>query len=99
LADELAAEKARREKELKDKERELARERERAREREAAKERELAREREAAKERQAAAEAAKARESNKERVVSYARDQSKPNGTVPGTKVPSYTTGGAAKPE
>lgn len=99
LADELAAEKARREKELKDKEREIARERERAREREAAKERELAREREAAKERQAAAEAAKARESNKERVVSYARDQSKPNGTVPGTKVPSYTTGGAAKPE
>jgi hypothetical protein len=99
LADELAAEKARREKELKDKERELARERERAREREAAKERELARERDAAKERQAAAEAAKARESNKERVVSYARDQSKPNGTVPGTKVPSYTTGGAAKPE
>jgi len=99
LADELAAEKARREKELKDKERELARERERAREREAAKERELARERESAKERQAAAEAAKARESNKERVVSYARDQSKPNGTVPGTKVPSYTTGGAAKPE
>ncbi|MEY5003397.1 MAG: hypothetical protein RL678_1206, partial [Pseudomonadota bacterium] len=57
MADELAAEKARREKELKDKERELARERERAREREAAKERELAREREAAKERQAAAEA------------------------------------------
>jgi len=99
LADELAAEKARREKELKDKEREIARERERAREREAAKERELAREREAAKERQAAAEAAKARESNKERVVSYARDQSKPNGTVPGTKVPAYTTGGAAKPE
>ena len=99
LADELAAEKVRREKELKDKERELARERERAREREAAKERELARERDAAKERQAAAEAAKARESNKERVVSYARDQSKPNGTVPGTKVPSYTTGGAAKPE
>jgi hypothetical protein len=99
LADELAAEKARREKELKDKEREIARERERAREREAAKERELAREREAAKERQAAEEAAKARESNKERVVSYARDQSKPNGTVPGTKVPSYTTGGAAKPE
>ncbi|MEY4369672.1 MAG: hypothetical protein RL564_1622 [Pseudomonadota bacterium] len=99
MADELAAEKARREKELKDKERELARERERAREREAAKERELAREREAAKERQAAAEAARAREANKDRVVSYARDQSKPNSTVPGTKVPSYSTGGGAKPE
>jgi len=99
MADELAAEKARREKELKDKERELARERERAREREAAKERELAREREAARERQAAAEAAKARDANKDRVISYARDQSKPNNTVPGTKVPSYSTGGGAKPE
>jgi hypothetical protein len=92
MAEELAAEKARREKELKDKERELARERERARERETAKDRELAREREAAKERQAAAEAAKARDANKERVVTYARDQSKPNNTVPGTKVPAYTT-------
>jgi DNA repair exonuclease SbcCD ATPase subunit len=99
MAEELAAEKARREKDLKDKERELARERERAREREAAKERELAREREAAKERQAAAEAAKARDANKERVVSYARDQSKPNNTVPGTKVPSYTTNSGTKAE
>lgn len=99
MAEELAAEKARREKELKDKERELARERERAREREAAKERELAREREAAKERQAAAEAAKARDANKERIVSYARDQSKPNNTVPGTKVPSYTTNSGTKAE
>ena len=99
MAEELAAEKARREKELKDKERELARERERAREREAAKERELAREREAAKERQAAAEAAKARDTNKERVVTYARDQSKPNNTVPGTKVPSYTTNSGTKAE
>jgi len=99
MAEELAAEKARREKELKDKERELTRERERAREREAAKERELAREREAAKERQAAAEAAKAREANKERVVTYARDQSKPNNTVPGTKVPSYTTSSGTKAE
>jgi DNA repair exonuclease SbcCD ATPase subunit len=99
MAEELAAEKARREKELKDKERELARERERAREREAAKERELAREREAAKERQAAAEAAKARDANKERVVTYARDQSKPNNTVPGTKVPSYTTSSGTKAE
>jgi DNA repair exonuclease SbcCD ATPase subunit len=99
MAEELAAEKARREKELKDKERELARERERAREREAAKERELAREREAAKERQAAAEAAKARDANKERVVTYARDQSKPNNTVPGTKVPAYTTNSGTKAE
>ena len=99
MAEELAAEKARREKELKDKERELARERERAREREAAKERELAREREAAKERQAAAEAAKARDANKERVVTYARDQSKPNNTVPGTKVPSYSTNSGTKAE
>ena len=99
MAEELAAEKARREKELKDKERELARERERAREREAAKERELAREREAAKERQAAAEAAKARDANKERVVTYARDQSKPNNTVPGTKVPAYTTKSGTKAE
>ena len=47
----------------------------------------------------AAAEAAKARESNKERVVSYARDQSKPNGTLPGSKGPAYTTSGGAKPE
>lgn len=99
MAEELASEKARREKELKDKERELARERERAREREAAKERELAREREAAKERQAAAEAAKARDANKDRVVTYARDQSKPNNTVPGTKVPSYTTNTGTKAE
>ena len=99
MAEELAAEKARRDKDLKDKERELARERERAREREAAKERELAREREAAKERQAAAEATKAREANKERVVTYARDQSKPNNTVPGTKVPSYTTSSGTKAE
>ena len=99
MAEELAAEKARREKDLKDKERELARERERAREREAAKERELAREREAARERQAVAEAAKARDANKERVVSYARDQSKPNNTVPGSKVPSYTTNTGTKAE
>ncbi len=95
MAQQLAAEKARREKELKDKERELARERERARERDAARERELAREREAAKERQAAAE----RDAGKDRVVSYARDQSKPNGTIPGSKVPSYTANGGTKAE
>ena len=95
MAQQLAAEKARREKELKDKERELIRERERARERDAARERELAREREAAKEKQAAAE----RDSAKDRVVSYSRDQSKPNGTIPGSKVPSYTSNGGTKAE
>ena len=101
MAQELAAEKARREKELKDKERELVRERERAREREAAKERELARERQAAAEREAAKErqAAAEREASKERVVSYAKDQSKPNGTIPGAKVPSFTATGGTKAE
>lgn len=95
LAQELAAERARREKELKDKERELIRERERAREREAAKERELAREREAAKERQAAAE----REAERQRVVSYRRDQSKPSPTPADAKVPSFTSTGGSKAE
>lgn len=95
LAQELAAERARREKELKDKERELIRERERAREREAAKERELAREREAAKERQAAAE----REAERQRVVSYRRDQSKPSPTPADAKVPSFTATGGSKAE
>jgi hypothetical protein len=95
LAQELAAERARREKELKDKERELARERERAREREAAKERELAREREAAKERLAAAE----REAERQRVVSYRRDQSKPSPTPADAKVPSFTSTGGSKAE
>ncbi len=95
LAQELVTEKARRDKELKDKERELARERERAREREAAKERQAAAEREAAKEKQAATE----RQATKERVVSYARDQSKPNGTVPGATAPSFTSTGGTKAE
>lgn len=95
LAQELAAERARREKELKDKERELIRERERAREREAAKERELARERAAAKERQAAAE----REAERQRVVSYRRDQSKPSPTPADAKVPSFTSTGGSKAE
>lgn len=95
LAQELAAEKARREKEIKDKERELIRERERAREREAAKERELAREREAAKERLAAAE----REAERQRMVSYRRDQSKPSPTPPDAKVPSFTATGGSKAE
>jgi hypothetical protein len=105
MAQELAAEKARREKDLKDKEREaareLARERERAREREIAKERELARERLAAAEREAAKEKqlAAEREASKERVVSYAKDQSKPNGSAPGAKVPSFTGTGGTKAE
>lgn len=93
LAQELAAERARREKELKDKERELARERERAREREAAKERELAREREAARERQLAAE----REAERQRVVSYRRDQSRPTGTAPDAAVPAFTANGGTR--
>jgi hypothetical protein len=101
MAQELAAEKARREKELKDKERELARERDRAREREAAKERELARERLAAAEREAAKEkqSAAERDASKERVVSYAKDQSKPSGTTPGAQVPSFTGTGGTKAE
>lgn len=93
-AQELAAANARREKEVKDKERELARERERAREREAAKERELAREREAAKERELARERelAKDREKSKDkdRAVSYNREQSKPNAAASVDGVPSY---------
>jgi hypothetical protein len=93
-AQELAAANARREKEVKDKERELARERERAREREAAKERELAREREAAKERELARERelAKDREKgkDKDRAVSYNREQSKPNAAASVDGVPSY---------
>ncbi len=93
-AQELAAANARREKEVKDKERELARERERAREREAAKERELAREREAAKERELARERelSKDREKSKDkdRAVSYNREQSKPNAAASVDGVPSY---------
>jgi len=95
MAQELAAERARREKEVKDKERELVRERERAREREAARERELAREREAVKEKLAAAE----REAERQRVVSYRRDQSRPASTPPDAKVPSFTATGGTKSE
>ena len=101
-AQELAAANARREKEVKDKERELARERERAREREAAKERELAREREATKERELTRERelAKDREKSKDkdRAVSYNREQSKPNAAASVDGVPSYTKP-ASKPE
>jgi len=93
-AQELAAANARREKEVKDKERELARERERAREREAAKERELAREREAAKERELARERELAKErdkgKDKDRAVSYNREQSKPNAAASVDGMPSY---------
>ncbi len=95
MAQELAAERARREKEVKDKERELVRERERAREREAARERELARERGAVKEKLAAAE----REAERQRVVSYRRDQSRPASTPPDAKVPSFTATGGTKSE
>jgi hypothetical protein len=94
-AQELAAANARREKEIKDKERELARERERAREREATRERELAREREAAKERELARERELAKErdkgKDKERAVSYNREQSKPNAAASVDGVPSYS--------
>ena len=99
-AQELAAANARREKEVKDKERELARERERARERDALREREVAREREAAREREVARERdlarerelAKEREKNKDkdRAVSYNREQSKPNAAASVDGVPSY---------
>jgi hypothetical protein len=83
-----AANNARREKELKDKERELIRERDQAREREATRERELAREREAAKE----------REKEKERTLQYSREQSKPNGSTAANGMPSYTRqGGTAQ--
>ncbi len=93
-AQELAAANARREKEAKDKERDLARERERAREREAMRERELAREREATKERELAREREVARDreksKDKERPVSYNREQSKPNAAASVDGAPSY---------
>ena len=93
-AQELAAANARREKEVKDKERDLARERERAREREAMRERELAREREATKERELAREREVARDreksKDKERPVSYNREQSKPNAAASVDGAPSY---------
>ncbi len=107
-AQELAAGNARRDKEIKDKERELARERERIREREAARERELAREREATKEKELARERelardrelARERESSKDkdRAVSYNRQQSKPNAAASVDGVPSYAKP-ASKPE
>ena len=112
-AQELAAANARRERELKEKERELARERDRAKEREIAREREAAKERELAREREAAAarerEAATARERElakerekeakaKEKTVAYNREQSRPSGNV-GNEVPAYNKPAIAKPE
>ncbi len=93
MAQELAAANARREKDLKDKDRELARERERAREIREAKERELSREREqAAKDRQAAEALAKEK---KDAQVTYAKDQPKAKGSDAkaadaGGAVPTY---------
>jgi DNA repair exonuclease SbcCD ATPase subunit len=100
---ELAAANARREKETKDKERELARERDRLRERDAARDRELAKEREAARERELAKERELARERDKEvkskdRSISYNREQSRPSGNA-STDVPAYNKPSVAKPE
>jgi hypothetical protein len=108
-AQEQAAANARRDKELKDKERELARERDRLRERDAARDRELAKEREAARERELAKEREAARERElakerekdtkpKERSVAYNREQSRPSGNT-GTDVPAYSKPSVAKPE
>ncbi len=108
-AQEQAAANARRDKELKDKERELARERDRLREREVARERELAKEREAARERELAKEREAARErelakerekesKSKERSVAYNREQSRPSGNA-STDVPAYNKPSVAKPE
>lgn len=78
---------ARREKELKDKERELARERDLLRERELIRERELAQERAAIQ----AALPEKTKEKEKERVVQYSREQSKSNGSGGSAGMPAYT--------
>ena len=96
-AQEQAAANARRDKEMKDKERELARERDRLREREAARERELAKEREAARERELAKEREK-ESKPKERSVAYNREQSRPSGNA-STDVPAYNKPSVAKPE
>lgn len=71
---------ARLEKELKDKERELARERELLKERERAQ----------AKERELAQANDKDKEKEKERSVRYQRDQSRPNGSTASNGLPSY---------
>lgn len=89
MAQELAANNAKRDKELKDKERELARERERNREIRENKERELARERDQARERQAALEreAAKAKAA-----VAYSKDPAKQPATAAPTPAPANGT-------
>jgi hypothetical protein len=89
MAQELAASNAKRDKELKDKERELARERERNREIRESKERELARERDQARERQAALEreAAKAKAA-----VVYSKDPAKQPATAAPTPAPANGT-------
>lgn len=90
-----AAANAKREKEIKDKERELIRERDQAREREMLRERELAKERELTKER----ELAKEREREKNRAVQYSREQSNPNGSTASNGMPSYTRQGGTDAE
>ena len=86
---------AKREKEIKDKERELIRERDQAREREMMRERELAKERELTKER----ELAKERERERNRAVQYSREQSNPNGSTASNGMPSYTRQGGTETE
>ena len=86
---------AKREKDQKDKERELIRERDQAKEREMMREREHAKEREQAKER----EASKEREREKNRAVQYSREQSSPNGSTAANGMPSYTRQGGTETE
>lgn len=84
---------AKREKEIKDKERELIRERDQAKEREMMRERELAKERELTRER----ELAKEREREKNRAVQYSREQASPNGSSATNGLPSYTRQGGTE--
>ena len=86
---------AKREKEQKDKERELIRERDQAKEREMMREREHTKEREQPKEREAARE----REREKNRAVQYSREQSSPNGSTAANGMPSYTRQGGTDAE
>ena len=114
-AQEQAAANARRDKEMKDKERELARERDRLRERDAARDREFAKEREATRERELAKERelAREREAARERELAKEREkESKPKERSvaynreqsrpsgnAGTDVPAYNKPSVAKPE
>jgi chromosome segregation ATPase len=89
---------ARREKELKDKERELARERDLLNEREAIRERELAQERAALQ--AIPAEKTKEKIKDKDRVVQYSREQqSKLNGSGPAPGMPAYTRQAGSQPQ